>query len=61
LVQKEEIVKTTKVVKNGIVRIDYYVNRSIRQGDPHGGSRGIMKDGKEIITEMEFYHYTKTK
>jgi hypothetical protein len=50
-----DIIETKSEVRNGI----NYVNRSIRQGDPHGNSLGYYTtpEGKQITTEIINYVY----
>jgi hypothetical protein len=53
-----DIIETKSEVRNGIKYTTHYVNRSIRQGDPHGNSLGYTTpEGKQITTEIINYVY----
>jgi hypothetical protein len=53
----EDIIETKTEIKDGIKYTTHYVNRPIKQGDPHGGSVGIMTNDVETTTEIIKYVY----
>jgi hypothetical protein len=52
-----DIIETKVEFKAGIKYVTHFVNRPIRQGDPHGGATGMCVNGVNTTTEITNYIY----